>query len=116
MKTPFDTLLQHRAEAISRAHCPYTPDQLDGFIARAIASEPVAVQETWLPSPQRAYPSRVRLYSFAACLVLACFVTSYLFAPAAVYPPMRTVALGGCAETYGQISTMLSQMSNTAAI
>lgn len=118
MKTSFDTLLNHRAEAISSTHCPYTPDQIDGLVVRAIASVPASD-----PSPsvgpllsRPSYSGRFRLYSLAASLMLVCFIATYLFAPSALYPPMRTVAQGGCAETYDHITIVVDYLSNTVAI
>ena len=83
MKTPFETLLRLRSEALSRSRCPYTDEQLSLLVSHAVAESPSAGLATQPPARRSSSWSIVR----AACLLAILFSAAYDVTPAPPYDP-----------------------------
>ena len=100
MKTPFETLLAQRAEAMQNARCPYSPEELDDLISSAVRSgeQPVPqLRPQWLWQPLR-----------VACMTLFCFVAAYAVVPQTSLPSSRIMVGSSLVETMGVVSAILN--------
>lgn len=104
MRTPFETLLAHRAEVLAEASCPYTSEELDRLVAQAI-------QQAGLAKHRQApftCPSWARRFMSAACVAVVLFVATYTVTPASANPPARLMKEATCVETLGSVALILN--------
>jgi hypothetical protein len=112
MKTPFETLLARRAEALSEASCPYTSEELDRLVAQSLRQDGLAKHR----QAPFTYPSRTRRFMPAACVAAVLFVATYTVTPASANPPARLMKEATCVETLNSVSLMLNDIHKTTLV
>lgn len=109
MKTPFETLLARRAEAMQNARCPYSPEELDSLISRAVRQATSARSLPFTPT----YRSWPRRFLPAASVATLLFVATYTLAPPSSDPPLRPMASYGYNQTLDSVAMVLNTLSKT---
>ena len=112
MKTPFESLLAQRAEAMQDARCPYSPEELDSLISRAVRQAVPARSLPFTPT----YRSWPRRFLPAACVAAVLFVATYTVTPASANPPARLMKESTCVETLNSVSLMLNDIHKTTLV
>jgi len=104
MKTEFDTLLALRAGAVERSRCPYSAEELDGRIVRAMSAASGRTRPLLWDTPRRRWAH----LSLTACLAAVLFAVTF----ALPIPSRATKALSssgiGDEEIMDMVATTLS--------